>query len=191
MKRLNEANINTPQLFNDKFHDSLGVTDLPRFEKLAKYFQGGVYVDVGCWDSPMPLILAERFPRSEIHALDFADKVIKFLKPRIPQVKYQLIETCYSLPFADNSVDYVVAGEIIEHLDTPERLVAEAMRILKPGGILAISTPHIEHEKKSHVGGPTHVWSYDEADLRALGFTEIGTVQEDNYLTWLAWQVKK
>lgn len=190
MKRLNVENVNTPQLFNQKFMKGLGVTDLPRFEKLVKHFKGGKYVDVGCWDSPMPLILKERYPESTIHALDFADQVISFLAPRIPKVLYQQIGTCYSLPFDSETVDYIVAGEIIEHLEHPQNFINECKRVLKEGGYLAISTPHIEIEKKHHIGGPTHLWSYDEKDLQDFGFTEIETIQEDNYLTWLAWQKK-
>lgn len=191
MQRLNQDNINTPALFDEKFHYGLGVTDIPRFEKLCKYFKGGVYVDVGCWDSPMPLILSERYPKSEIHALDFAVKTIEFLKPRLPKVKYQLIETCYSLPFEDESVDYVVAGEIIEHLEDPAAFIKECFRILKKGGYLAVSTPHIEAEKDSKVGGPTHLWSYDREDLDTLfNNPEVETLQEDNYLTWLIWKEK-
>lgn len=191
MKRLNEDNINTPALFNEKFRYGLGITDLVRFEKLAKYFKEGLYVDVGCWDSPMPLILSERHPESRIFALDFADKVIDFLAPRIPKVTYAKIETCYALPFLDEMADCVVGGEIIEHLEEPKKFIEEALRVLKPGGWLAISTPHVEFEKTHKVGGPTHVWSYDEQDLKDLGFTEIETLQEDNYLTLIAWQQKK
>lgn len=38
------------------------------------------------------------------------------------------------LPIADGSVDVVVAGEILEHVREPRLLVAEAARVLRPGG---------------------------------------------------------
>jgi len=190
MQRLNKENINTPQWFNERFDNKLAVADMERLEKLAENFTGGVYVDVGCWDSIMPVILSERYPKSKIYALDFADRVISFLSPRFPKVKYQTIETCYKLPFEDNSVDCVVAGELIEHLDEPQVFVNEALRVLKPGGYLSISTPHSEAEKLHHIGGPIHVWSFDENDLRQLGFTTIEVVKEGNFLTWIAHQKK-
>lgn len=45
------------------------------------------------------------------------------------------------LPFEDGSYDVVVCSHIIEHLLEPESLVAEARRVLRPGGILIVGVP--------------------------------------------------
>jgi len=44
------------------------------------------------------------------------------------------------LPFADAVADVVVAGEVLEHVSEPLVLVAEACRVLRPGGTLVIDT---------------------------------------------------
>ncbi len=46
------------------------------------------------------------------------------------------------LPFPDRSFDVVVAGEVLEHLRSPAQLVAEAGRVLAPGGTLIGSVPN-------------------------------------------------
>jgi len=44
------------------------------------------------------------------------------------------------LPFADEVADVVVAGEVLEHVDVPLALLAEACRVLRPGGTLVLDT---------------------------------------------------
>ncbi|HEX2131985.1 MAG TPA: class I SAM-dependent methyltransferase [Actinophytocola sp.] len=45
-----------------------------------------------------------------------------------------------SVPVADGSVDVVAAGEILEHVPDLPRAVAEACRVLRPGGLLVVDT---------------------------------------------------
>jgi 2-polyprenyl-6-hydroxyphenyl methylase/3-demethylubiquinone-9 3-methyltransferase len=44
------------------------------------------------------------------------------------------------LPFADEVADVVVAGEVLEHVAEPGVLIAEACRVLRPGGTLVLDT---------------------------------------------------
>jgi methionine biosynthesis protein MetW len=46
------------------------------------------------------------------------------------------------LPFEDASFDVVVAGELLEHLRDPGRLVDETLRVLRPGGAFVASVPN-------------------------------------------------
>ncbi|MDP7069639.1 MAG: class I SAM-dependent methyltransferase, partial [Candidatus Peribacteraceae bacterium] len=43
----------------------------------------------------------------------------------------------------DNSYDIVLCAEVLEHLHTPEKAIAEMKRVLKPGGLLLMSTRFI------------------------------------------------
>lgn len=51
----------------------------------------------------------------------------------------------HRLPFADGSFDKVLLSEVLEHLDDDRRALRELHRILRPGGILAISVPHAQY----------------------------------------------
>ncbi|HEY3504795.1 MAG TPA: methyltransferase domain-containing protein [Actinocatenispora sp.] len=46
----------------------------------------------------------------------------------------------YRVPLADGCCDVVVAGELLEHVADPDRVIAEAARLLRPGGLLVGDT---------------------------------------------------
>ncbi|MBF0485525.1 MAG: class I SAM-dependent methyltransferase [Candidatus Omnitrophica bacterium] len=59
------------------------------------------------------------------------------------QIKFQKCNVTEKLPFDDNSFDFIVLAEVVEHLKNPYDVVKELHRILKPGGKLVLSTPNI------------------------------------------------
>ena len=48
------------------------------------------------------------------------------------------------LPFKSGSFDSVLAGELVEHLKSPEAFVKEAGRVLKKRGTLIVTTPNVK-----------------------------------------------
>jgi ubiquinone/menaquinone biosynthesis C-methylase UbiE len=72
--------------------------------------------------------------------VDIAPKLVDRLKRSFP------CATCASatsLPFPDASVDFVVSSECIEHTSNPRRAIAEMVRILRPCGVLFLTTPNL------------------------------------------------
>ena len=53
----------------------------------------------------------------------------------------------YGLPFADGTFDAIVAAEVLEHLPDDRLAMAELVRVLKPGGRLAVTVPRWFPEK--------------------------------------------
>lgn len=53
----------------------------------------------------------------------------------------------YGIPFRDGSVDFLYASHLLEHLhrDEAERLIREAARVLKPGGVFRVAVPDLAH----------------------------------------------
>lgn len=53
------------------------------------------------------------------------------------------------LPFRSNSFDTVLCNEVLEHVPEPATLLHEASRVLRPGGVLLLTTPQtwgLHHE---------------------------------------------
>jgi SAM-dependent methyltransferase len=49
--------------------------------------------------------------------------------------------TAYALPFADGTFDRIVAAEVLEHLPDDARAMRELFRVLRPGGLIAVTVP--------------------------------------------------
>ena len=55
-----------------------------------------------------------------------------------------LVADVFELPIKANSIDCIVASEIIEHVPDPKRFIACLFEVLKPGGKIIITTPYNE-----------------------------------------------
>jgi SAM-dependent methyltransferase len=87
------------------------------------------------------------------------------------------------LPFADETFDVVVAGELLEHLADPAAAVTHVRRVLRPGGRFVGSVPNAYRLKArlAFVAGrdpdpdPTHLQMFSERSLAALlsGFEDV------------------
>lgn len=80
-----------------------------------------------------------------------------------------------SLPFADDTFDRIIASEVMEHLPDDRRAISELTRVLKPGGVMAVTVPawlpekvcwalSAEYHAPLSEGG--HVRIYTEDQLR-------------------------
>ncbi len=183
MKRLNKVNFNKPDLaiqeFNNKWKQELHYIDWARYQEMAKYYKGGDFLDLGVFNSPLIIDLKRRFPSSEFIGLDHCESVLRILQERHPEVRY-LTGNVKTIPFKDEYFDYVVAGELIEHLEDPEAFIKEAMRVLKGGGVFSLSTPKEEGTTQGLVS-KEHLWSFNKEDIEKLlkpyGKVEISTMK--------------
>ncbi len=90
------------------------------------------------------------------------------------------------LPFARSSFDRVIAAEVLEHLPDDAAAIAELARVLRPGGILAVTVPRFWPEvvswclsRRYHDVPGGHVRIYRRSQLRArlqrAGLRVVGT----------------
>lgn len=69
------------------------------------------------------------------------------------------------LKFADESFDFVISFQVIEHIEQDRKFVAEVSRVLRKGGMFIVSTPNAP---MSLTRNPWHVREYTAQELKAL-----------------------
>lgn len=75
---------------------------------------------------------------ADVTALDFSPVMLAMARERVPEV--ELVEgDAPDLPFADASFDAVAIGLGIPHMPDPDRVLAEARRVLRDGGRIAFT----------------------------------------------------
>ena len=57
-----------------------------------------------------------------------------------------------NIPFADAHFDVVMSTNVLEHVDDPQRVIDESLRVLKPGGHLVIIVPNYGSWWEGHYG---------------------------------------
>lgn len=105
---------------------------------------GGLVLDVGCGSA----LVADRIRDMDATyvGFDFGGHHIEYAAKKYADITDRNLRTAFArgdaqlIPFADKSVDVVVLSEVIEHLLQPELAVWEIARVLKPGGVLVMTT---------------------------------------------------
>ena len=151
MKIIQTAERNTERLASDNiiYH-----RHLIAYKEAAKLINGTV-LEIGCGEGYGIKILAP-------HAKKYfaIDKFNTDIDHEIKE-KYNIDFRQMVVPplngFADNTFDFVVSFQVIEHIIKDDFLIKEIVRVLKPGGKLILTTPNI---KTSLTRNPWHIREY-------------------------------
>lgn len=82
-----------------------------------------------------------------VYGLDIEAERIATASQTLPNL---LVAAAESLPYPDGSFDIVLSHEVIEHVDDDRRAVAEAVRVLRPGGRCVLFCPNRLYPFETH-----------------------------------------
>lgn len=116
----------------------------------------------------------------EVTSVDASEAAVDVLRARVPGEVAQADVT--ALPFANGTFDAAVLGEVLEHVEDDRGALAEVARVLKPGGVLALSVPANPKRFGPSDRWAGHVRRYSRSEL--IGVCEAGGFTVERCRAW-------
>jgi len=155
-----------------------------RHEHLHRYawcmhlIEGKDVLDIACGEGYGTAMLAQN-ARSVI-GVDIADDAIEHARETyraIPGIEF-IRGDAAQIPLDDNSVDVVVSFETIEHHDRHREMLSEIRRVLRPKGLLVISSPNrVVYSELAGHHNEFHVKELDFAEFHAVLSEQFGDIR--------------
>lgn len=129
-------------------------------------------IDLGC--GPGFFLSQARKAGFDTHGIESSDWAHKLAteKLALPNIHHGKLNIAFTLP--SQSFDFVTAFDLIEHLSDPKLLIQAATHLLKPKGLLVITTPRFDSflaklsGKKWHAVFPEHLHYFSLASINHL-----------------------
>lgn len=133
--------------FEKVFHSNRIATLLRLITRELSVGTGARILDVGCNTGPMLIPLRER--GYDVAGIDISLEEVaqaeSYLRERGLSDGCLAVADGTGLPLRDHSFDAVLLVDVLEHTDSPGRIVAETRRILVPGGWVIATVPWAYH----------------------------------------------
>jgi SAM-dependent methyltransferase len=139
-------------------------------------------LDAGCGTGyGLAMLLAEG-PES-VTGVDLSEEAVAEAGRRLGDDAELVRADVRDLPFEEDSFDMVVCFEVIEHVERQRDALDELKRVLRPGGMLLISSPNRDVYPP---GNPHHVREYRPEELQAELEERFENVKLYRQHPWLA-----
>lgn len=144
----------------------------------------GVVAEIGCGSGRLLARIGQERP-VELVAIDYAPASLDLVSAtaKVFGVKVRtILADANATGLPDESFDFILSGGLLEHFDDPKRILAEMMRLLKPGGALYAG---VVPRKLFSLHRPLHRWlgpqvyrtkygaQHYKQSLKELGFVDV------------------
>jgi 2-polyprenyl-3-methyl-5-hydroxy-6-metoxy-1,4-benzoquinol methylase len=116
-------------------------------------------LDIGCNAGGQCSVWAE--DNHHVHGLDINEPLLELARKRAAEAKHEIdyqLGSATRLPWPDESMDGCIALELLEHVEDWRSCVREFVRVLRPGGVLFLSTTNTLCPRQHEFNLPLYSW---------------------------------
>ncbi|MEA3506327.1 MAG: class I SAM-dependent methyltransferase [Elusimicrobiota bacterium] len=121
---------------------------IDKIVKLSPPFAGSSLLDIGCGSGEILSALRKNIAENNISdvklsGIDASHYMVERAKDNLKNEEINIsVARSEKLPFKDNSFDYVICSEVLEHVEYLEATLKEISRVLKKGGRFTLTFPN-------------------------------------------------
>ncbi len=125
-------------------------------------------IDLGTADGRMLNMIHKKYSQTRCVGIEHTQELVDFGRKKFHDL--EIIQgDIQSLDFPDDSFDIAIAAAVIEHVPSPDKTMREAKRVLRPGGILVLTSPDPYWEYLATIVGHLKADQHNEVmNLRRL-----------------------
>jgi ubiquinone/menaquinone biosynthesis C-methylase UbiE len=103
---------------------------------------GGVILEFGCGKGRLVEAMMGLNPHARYIGIDVSSVALEAAGRRMPSAEFHQVADGDCLPLPDESIDFIMASEVMEHVYDTQKTFSELSRVLKPGGSILVTTPY-------------------------------------------------
>lgn len=157
--------------------DNLWNEHFARYVFAARLCRGRRVLDIGCGTGYGAAELTRT--AAAVTAIDLSPEAVRWAREHTSAPVRFVASAGERLPFREAQFDLVTSFEVIEHIPDWPGLIAEARRVLAPGGQFVVSTPNrLYYAEARHLSGPNpyHEHEFEFEEFREALAREFGHV---------------
>ena len=109
-------------------------------KKYLKTIDARQILDVGCNSGTFTKQIYNVLPESKIYGIDISQNAISYAEQKYKNISFS-VAWAEKLPFKENSFDLATCFEVLEHVDEPDKIIREMLRVLRKKGNMIIIVP--------------------------------------------------
>lgn len=158
----------TGERYMPDINGNIFLEHMHRYLLATNFVMGKTVLDIACGEGFGSNILAKT--AACVIGVDIAEDAVNHARAKYGSDRLSFLNgSVTAIPLSDASVDVVVSFETIEHIEAHEHMMREVKRVLKPGGVLIISTPdRATYTDATGITNPYHVKELYRSEFEAL-----------------------